>query len=77
MLAVAFKSRLEHESWCSHESSLLFFSLYRSYDRNSIPSFTLQLPCVTSFLKSHPLMSTVYAVGAHNGKILLVGYKGL
>lgn len=74
MLAITFKNRMEHESWCSHESPLLFFSLYRSYDRNSIPSFSLQVPCIT-VLKSHPLIATVYAMGAHNGKLLVVDTK--
>lgn len=74
MLAVAFRSGKQHESWCSHDASLLFYSLYRTYDRNSIPSLTLQLPCIT-VLKSHPLMATVYAVGAHNGKVFLMDTK--
>jgi hypothetical protein len=74
MLAVAFKKSSEHESWCSHESSILFFSLYRSYDRNSIPSFSLPVPCIT-IVKSHPRISTLYALGAQNGNILLVDTK--
>lgn len=70
-LVLALKSGKEHDSWCSHESSLLFFSLYRSYDRHSVPCLTLPVPCITA-LKSHPTVGTVYALATHSGNILLL-----
>lgn len=74
MLVLGFASADEHKSWCSHESSLLFFSLYRCYGPDSVPSLCVPVPCV-SVIRSHPSIGTLYALGTVSGKILCLDTK--
>ena len=64
-----------HKEWCSHSSFLLLWSLYRSFDRNSHPSVTIEVEGCITFVCSHPNHTTVYSVGTSSGKILVLNSR--
>ncbi|KAI1292206.1 Dynein axonemal intermediate chain 2 [Halotydeus destructor] len=76
VLIVAYSAAKQHQEWCSHESLLFIWNLYRTYERKSKPTNVLDIEagCVT-VLQAHPKAPSVFAVGTVSGKVLILNSR--
>lgn len=76
MIAVAFEVDADHtNTWCSHESFLCLWSLFRTLDQESKPSATLTMDGCITCTSAHPNLATIYAVGTRSGKVFVVNTR--
>ena len=72
LMVIGHGIEVKHIEWCSHESYLFVYSLYRDYGRESPPSLCLDVDGCVSIIKCHPEISFLFAVGCYSGRVCLV-----
>ena len=69
-LAVAY-GRMDHSSWCEHQSVISIWSVFRrDYDPKK-PHITIETPNCISSIAFHPEEPLILAAGTVNGEILI------
>lgn len=73
MIAVSYAVDTDHSNtWCSHESILCLWGLFRTLDQESKPSSTLTIDGCITCTAPHPNLATIYAVATRSGKVFVV-----
>ena len=76
MIAVSYEVNVDHsKSWCSHESFLCLWNLFRKLDHESKPSVTLAIDGCITCVSAHPRLATIYAIGTRSGKVFVVNSR--
>ncbi|KAI3381147.1 hypothetical protein SNEBB_009524 [Seison nebaliae] len=65
--AVAF-GQIDHESWCSHKSWMMVYSIYTSQTKTF---FQTDLSACCSSISFHPLNDSIIALGQFNGEVFI------
>ncbi|RWS13203.1 WD repeat-containing protein 34-like protein [Dinothrombium tinctorium] len=73
-VAITYKVK-EHTDWCTHQSFIFLWSLFRTYNKSSKPSLFIETDgCITA-IEPHFALPSVYAIGTMNGKLLLINTR--
>ena len=69
-LAVAY-GRMDHSSWCEHQSVICIWYVFRRDYDSAKPHITIETPCCISTLEFHPEQPLILAAGSVNGEIFI------
>ncbi|RWS28898.1 WD repeat-containing protein 34-like protein [Leptotrombidium deliense] len=73
-VAVTYKVNT-HDDWCTHQSFVFIWSLFRSYGKSSQPFLVVETDGCISTIEAHISMPSVYAIGTVNGKIAVINTR--
>lgn len=76
MIAVSYKVHVDHsKSWCSHQSFLCLWNLFRTLNHESKPSVVMAVDGCITCTSAHPNLATIYAIGTQLGKVFVVNSR--
>ena len=69
-VAAAF-GKVDHVSWCEHQSTISLWSIFRRDFTNKKPNVTIEVPNCLTCIEFHPTNPLVLAGGTVNGEIFI------
>lgn len=76
MIAVSYEVNVDHsKSWCSHQSYLCLWNLFRTLDHESKPSVVMAVDGCITCTSAHPNLATIYSIGTRSGKVFVVNSR--